>query len=211
MKIRTGFVSNSSTASFVVKTRPTYFDKVFSRCVDGDGGEKREHELFVLSSEKIELLKKMGFVPTKHESPFRVELNYPEYDKKGLKTETIDDTLLKFSIVCNHRDVLEFLVANDIPFRAAAHYGDLLYSYEAGSDYVYIIRNFGMEYARKPNQLEEDMKERERIIEEEKDLSEEEQSYVNDFSPFKKISKKEFLQRYDEEESIREMTGEYND
>ena len=193
MKVRNGFVSNSSTSSFIVKTKPTYSDKVFARNYNGNDKEKKEYKLFVLPPKKVKLLKKMGFVPTKHENPFKIELNCPEYDNKRLKKEITDDTLLKFSITCNHRDVLKFLVAHDIPFRASVHYSHYLYSYQPEDGCVYILPNFGIKYIDNPKRLEEKIND-----------GHEKQWLV--LEPFQKISKKEFLKSYNEKDSLMIMT-----
>ncbi len=79
---------------------------------------------------------------------------------------------------------MQFLVANDIPFKAAVHYSDYLYSYDPKDEEIYILRNFGIDYHHNPKELEEDLKEEE-------------------IKPLRKISKEEYLKGYDEEESLR--------
>jgi len=173
MKIRSGFVSNSSTASFIIKTRPT--------------NKNGKEDLFILSKEKIELLKKYGFYPTKECNPFRVKLNTYSFIK-----DEIDDTLLGYWMSCNQEFVLEFLVANNIPFKASIHYNHYLYSYDPQDEFIYILHNFGLQHINEPKQLEKAMQ------------NDEIKKYTN-VEPFEKISKKEFLENYNEESSIEFM------
>jgi len=184
MKLRAGFVSNSSTASFVVKTKPTEWDRTMKRL------SSEELDAMTLSQEKIDLLKKCGFVPTTEENPFRREMNLSLGDY-AVKPDTEDDALLGFWLTCNHLEVMEFLVANDIPFKATAHYGHYLYSYEPKDEHVYVLQNFGIEFMNKPKELEEIMEDPE------------ENRWRNDLKPLRKIDKKSFLRNYDDETSKR--------
>ncbi len=189
MKIRLGFISNSSTASFIVKTRPTEWDVTLENMGEEDIA------IMTLSQDKIDLLKKCGFVPTKEENPFRKDLNenLGDYD---VKADTDDDALLGFWMTCNHLDVIEFLIANDIPFKASVHYGENLYSYDPEDGYVYILSNFGIEYMRNPKELEEAIN------------NSTEGSWPN-IKPLEKVSKEDMLKDYNEEDAIKMMTGKY--
>jgi len=180
MKLRAGFVSNSSTASFVVKTKPTKWDKLFTI-------PEKYDSLPSLSPEKIELLKQIGFVSVEEENPFIKELTIDI--QENIKSETSDDTLLGYWVGCNEMYILQFLVANDISFQAATHYSHYLYSYNAGDSRVYRLRNFGIEYLNRANQLKEKME------------NPEEHKWDN-FSPIKVFDKKEFLEDYNEEEAL---------
>lgn len=183
MKIRLGFVSNSSTASFVVKTRPDEWDIMMNRV--------EKNDIPTLPAEKVELLKKCGFVPIKDNDPFRKELNLCGEDYT-VKADTIDDTFLGYWMVCNQDFVLEFLVAHDIPFKASVHYSQSLYSYDPKNGYVYILANFGIEYLRDPKELEERM-------------NDPETRELYNIEPLRKVSKEDFLKGYNEEESIKMM------
>ena len=178
MKLRLGFISNSSSSSFIVKTRPTKWDIILT---------KTSAEEIPMEEKTIELLKKFGFKSTENHDPFREEMVCIAEEK----LETGDGSLLSLYMVCNQDIALQFLVANDIPFKASVHYGQYLYSYDKGDDYIYVIRNFGIAYINKPKELEANFDE---ICMYEK--------------PIKKIDKKQYIRGYDEKESMFFMTGE---
>jgi len=186
MKIRAGFVSNSSTASFIVKTRLDSIDMMLKDLDGQDAG------IFALPQEKIDLLKEYGFVPITDNDPFRKEMNTCMGDY-NVQPDTEDDTILGFWIICNHLEVMELLVANNIPFKSAAHYSHHLYSYELDDDYIYVLNNFGIEYMNNPKDLEERM-------------NDPQTREWMDFSPMHKIKKEDFLKGYDEESSRKLMT-----
>lgn len=190
MKIRAGFVSNSSTASFIVKTRPTEWDLTMKRL------SSEELDIMTLPQEKVDLLKSRGFVPTTEDNPFRAELNTSSGDYT-VDPDIDDDTILSFWISCNHMEIMEFLVANDIPFKASAHYGHYLYSYEPKDEHVYVLQNFGMEFMDRPKDLEADLEEKKNYPEDNK--------WAHDLEPLRKIDKKVFLKNYDEESSRKLM------
>lgn len=187
MKLRSGFVSNSSTASFIVKTKSDDVDKLFHE----------EAEMVALAPEKIRLLKKCGFKYTNVYNPFMRALyvDYMDGDKKA-KTEEEETPFLFYWIDCNQEYIAQFLVANDIPFKAAVHYGHELYSYEQGDDYIYILYNYGIEYFQHPKEIVEEIKTSKKW---------------RKFVPFEKIDKKEFLKDYDEKESLQMMGVENGD
>jgi hypothetical protein len=184
MKFRTGFISNSSTASFVVKTRPTKWDNLLYGTK-----QNQEKKSFFLSRKKIAFLKKIGFVPTKEEDPLRIDItNSCGYNK--LVEKCRDNTLLKYYLTDNHYFGLQFLVANNISFKASVLYGNYLYSYETNDKYIYRLCNYGIAHFYNP-----------------KEVFDTRRFYSIEKSPYKKIKVKEFLKDYDEEESIRIMTG----
>ena len=186
MKRRIGFVSNSSTASFVVKTKPTEWDYMSHNLSEEDVAA------ITLPKEKVELLKESGFYPTKEENPFREELNTQIGD--GSKAKTKDDTLLAFWISSNHDYALQFLVAHDIPFKAAVHYGQYLYTYDPKDKCIYRLQNFGIEYLKSYKDLEAAIN------------KEDDYDWI-DIEPLKVIDRKEFLKDYNEKESLMMMGG----
>ncbi len=176
MKIRAGFVSNSSTASFIVQTRYSEWDQITKK--------SGELSLIGIPEDKVDLLKKHGFWPTLETDPFAREMGV-------IRGKTEDDTFLTFKISCNHDYVLQFLVANEIPFKAAVHYAQYLYTYDPKEECIYRLQNFGIEYMRRYKDLEKAL-----------DGSDEEFDWV-DINPLKKYSRDEFLKDYDEEESLK--------
>ncbi len=122
MKIRIGFVSNISTASFVVRIKE-------------DPLRKARWPGFMVRKEDIPKLKEYGFKPSNLVSPF---------DKQEIrmvgKTTYIS---MKYYIDCNYDDVICFLVKNNIPFKASCHYDHKLMSYQKDDDYIFEAINYG--------------------------------------------------------------------
>ena len=125
MKIRNGFVSNSSTSSFIVMAR------------SGFG----EHEGEVLLSEKqIELLIKKGFKPGNSPNCMDVETQNDE------QLRCVDEEPLVYYryVICNQDNVIEHLVKNRIPFKGLVHYGTSSIFYDGNNEgEVLEIRNSG--------------------------------------------------------------------
>ena len=186
MKIRAGFVSNSSTASFIIQMRPTEWDNLFHPD-DEDYMAK-----VTLPKEKIGLLKKCGFYETKEDNPLRKELGTQAVDKKVIDK---DGEYLTFWISCNHDYVLQFLVANEIPFKAAVHYGHYTYSYDPKDKCVYRLQNFGLEYMKNYKDLEKAM-----------NKEDDDFDYI-DLEPMRVIPVDEILKDYNEKDS-KDMMGE---
>lgn len=128
MKIRTNYVSNSSSSSFVVEVKyNTYIqDKI------------------LVTDEQIEKLTEFGFKWMKGYSnnivfhPGEIVKSIEDFKEK-------EDVNLYYDVTCNEEDVYEFLFANHIPFIASIHYDDWLYVYKGG-DYYEIFANFANQY-----------------------------------------------------------------
>lgn len=128
MKIRMGFVSNSSVSSFIILVRPYFANS--PQDID-----------FIASEENITKAKEYGFTETRIVNPFR----YSEFRSVN-NAEPIEreGTLgLVFTVLSNQIDVLYFLVKNNIPFRASVHYKNHYYCYGKDWDYVLRAENFG--------------------------------------------------------------------
>jgi len=112
MKIRQGFVSNSSSSSFLVNFRS--FDL---------GSEQKE----VLTPEKQKILIDYGFFYTRVSNPSYFDTLAWLYLIGGEKS-TIECpkhdffcSQLGHAVICNQHQVYEFLIEQDIPFVAMEH------------------------------------------------------------------------------------------
>ena len=105
MKIRNGFVSNSSSSSFVI------------RVFEFDYEKKKEIKKIDKNTEK--LLLTYGFKWTDISFPSILEIMYSRIESTYKK----EGNCLGYSVICNEDEVIDFLVDNKIPFRASCHYG----------------------------------------------------------------------------------------
>jgi hypothetical protein len=121
MKIRNGFVSNSSTASFIV-----LYKDILSK--------KKP----LLSKTEATKLEKKGFYKTYGHFPSQSK---PDYN---LKDKVMKDYYnYGYDIIVNEFEILEWLLKNKIPFVADCHYDQYTVVYERGSKYVEIYINAG--------------------------------------------------------------------
>jgi len=123
MKKRSGFVSNSSSSSFVVVA----FDYYGKR---------------VLSPEKEAILREYGFTKVKTFSSLALEMGHQP-------PELGDDKEYNYaySVTVNQRDVICFLLKHNISFEGSCHYGHQTIVYRDQDEYFLIIPNYGLEYA----------------------------------------------------------------
>lgn len=149
MKIRTGFVSNSSSASFVVK----YIDTIRTQYVDG---KPVREEIKLLSDEEVSKLIGYGFYWSCNGDPYfgdtaynascdKCECNGTHGDKCCLR-DVFGELYLRYWIVCNEDEVITFLKNNDIPFIAGMSYDCQLMVYNRGNENVLTLQNEGMQY-----------------------------------------------------------------
>jgi len=123
MKIRNGFVSNSSTASFIVN-----YMKIFPK----DGTK-------MLSDKEIKKLEKYGF--WKSWAAYPEQIDYSEHKKNPCQGD--DFYSYVYEILCNELDIIEWLVKNNIPFTADCHYGQFSIIFKRDSKYVEVYKNLG--------------------------------------------------------------------
>jgi len=138
MKIRLGFVPNSSSSSFIVS--------VIDHFMLLDKGKKPKR---YISKEKQNLIRKFGFIKT--------QIGRPEVfsaSSKEKRTQICKDwpvLYYGYDVTCNQDDVIEFLIKHRIPFQADIHYGDYTYFYDGG-DYVFVLPNYGRIFHRDKNE-----------------------------------------------------------
>ena len=128
MKIRKGYVSNSSTASFVVEVRDFFKSK----------------DKLLISKEKINKLVGYGF---RWMDGFVQNIVFmPGNEKKSFADfKDNENANLYFDVICNEDEVYEFLFRNRIPFIASIHYDHELWVYRGGS-YYEIFTNYAVQY-----------------------------------------------------------------
>jgi hypothetical protein len=138
MKIRNGFVSNSSSSSFVVKYRD-------SNWVSKKDGEHK----FLLTKKQLNTLKKYGFKYSSLNNPYFVG-TVIEKKKPNLKSfDKWDDINLTYDLTCNQDDVIYFLLTNKIPFVALCHYEQKLVIWDGLTEWFYEMPNMVEHFSKK--------------------------------------------------------------
>lgn len=115
MKYRTGFVSNSSSSSFVVS--------------------KKE----ITQEEKQKLLE-YGFAHTKIGLSSSIEIGS---NQDGIPADENADYLF-VTVTVNQDNIIEFLTQNNIPFMGSCHYGHYNVFFKRGERFVTEIENLGL-------------------------------------------------------------------
>ena len=127
MKIRKGYVSNSSSSSFVVEVRDNFKSKKL-----------------LIPKNTINKLVSYGF---KWMNGYSQNIVFvPAEEKKSFANFSDNENVnLYFDVTCNEEEVYEFLFKNHIPFIASIHYDYELWVYNGG-DYYEIFNNYATQY-----------------------------------------------------------------
>lgn len=123
MRIRSGFVSNSSSSSFVVRRLTDVFTNHGKPC---------------LTKEQEELLKYNGFTLQLCYYPHQVDTGGKIRNKSDLDVANWGK-----SITCNQDYEIEFLLQNRISFMADVHYEHYSMIYNGKTDVLLIAQNYG--------------------------------------------------------------------
>lgn len=145
MKIRQGFISNSSSSSFVIPIRKI---EIINR-----GGD------LVIPADKLQKLLKYGFKPTVYSTPSMLENS--SMCMKSIEVLPLENAeALAYQVTCNELDVIAELLRLDVSFQASCHYGHESVFHKTGSKDVWFIANPGVEYEMYGLEtLQEDIKE----------------------------------------------------
>jgi hypothetical protein len=149
MKIRNGFVSNSSSASFVVK----YITE--KRTIE-NGSIVDHEEVKLLTDEESKKLIDYGFKFSCERDPHVLygELYCDDCSSgygKHLEyccryPEFVGELYLRFFISCNEDEVIKFLIDNNIPFVGLKDSDESLIVYKRNMSEVLLLKNEGVAY-----------------------------------------------------------------
>lgn len=145
MKIRTSFVSNSSSSSFVVKYK-TY-------CWIAEQQEGYEPNL-LLTNQQFERIQKFGFKLSRTKNPSFVEYENPKKPMTLGDFDKWEDIQLTYYLSCNQNDVIYFLLVNKIPFVALCHYDQEFVVYDGKSKYFYEYANIVDKFSRENGEID---------------------------------------------------------
>lgn len=146
MKMRFGFVSNSSSASFVVPLEIVTHNN--NNCTSK----------LLLSQEEIDLLIGYGFWKSCDRDPFSHggEYGYKCEECEGNKNKNKDQEMclgkifgniyLRYDVSCNEGETIQFLLEHNIPFYAGMDYDGQLMVYKRDMEKTLILQNEGIRY-----------------------------------------------------------------
>ena len=142
MKTRMGFVSNSSSASFVIPLEVVTHSN------------NKHIRKTLLSQEEIDLLIGYGFWESCNRDPFTHNNTYGykcdncegNKDEKLCSGKVFGDMYLRYDVSCNEDEPIQFLLEHNIPFYASMDYDGQLMVYKRGMEKALILRNEGIQY-----------------------------------------------------------------
>lgn len=120
MRVRNGFVSNSSSSSFIIEVK------------DWDDN-------FLITQDKIDLLLSEDFNWVETNSPNILETSGKNKKKKIPEKYKFH---LGKCVICNQDDEIDFLIKNKIPFKGCCHYGHETVIFDGKK--LYTIKNPGL-------------------------------------------------------------------
>jgi len=125
MKVRNGFVSNSSSSSFVVPLRKFFWE---------EGADKD----LLLTQEEIDKLIAYGFRYSRYHIASAISSGV---DWRYVESDGEPPRALVCNFSCNQDEVIAFLVKNNIPFSSSEHYGHVQSFFRRGDKSVLVIPN----------------------------------------------------------------------
>jgi len=179
MKIRTSFVSNSSTASFIIRRKTV---------LEPDGVK--------LTRNQIRALNRYGFKKTEAQYPDQVDNLDWTYDLVyAKKNKMVNEYNYGYSVICNQSEVIAFLLKHRIPFVADEHYDQYTLVYDGGDSFVRYY-NFGQLILMKCETLKSVKKSKKYEIVNREDYIKTDEEAAKRYEEWKKEQKKEGL-KYD--------------
>ena len=140
MKIRNGFVSNSSSSSFVVRAHePKHHKKT---------GEFLKYISLITTAQERKL-RDFGFHKTYAHSPHQVidKADEQREEEQHVIESGYANYNYGYCVTCNQDEIFQFLLENKIPFVASEHYGHRHVFYDNKTDKVTVAMNFGVIFA----------------------------------------------------------------
>jgi len=149
MKIRNGFVSNSSSSSFFVVKKNSWDKKIYLT-------KKEEDILVKYGFQKVECFRadqvdcelfhetKASIVKEQEKEKRQFEKKYGKLSKKDAESYK-ENCNYGYSVTCNQDDVILFLLKNNITFEASCHYGDYTVIYKKNEKNFLTLQNYGVQ------------------------------------------------------------------